>query len=138
MKYQEEMQYLIAYKMSRSADLGREVMINLEIMMGLTPEDAAQEVADYVSILDPPYSARILDMIDITKGELAKRMQLAEKCRAFDFALPQPWLDVFERRTALPYHMISSTTFWCYPPDSIFGIPVSGCKEVQAEIDRLL
>ncbi|MDX1373052.1 MAG: hypothetical protein R3321_11310 [Nitrososphaeraceae archaeon] len=69
----------------------------------------------------------------VTKAELAKRLELG----VFDMALPQPWLDKFVEDTGLDYGLVLSTTFWCYDKKSIFGFPVSGCSEVQKEIDRI-
>lgn len=71
-----------------------------------------------------------------TKADLARTMKLEEKCRAFDYALPQCWIDNIVKETILQYDVVLPTTFWVYEEGSIFGRPVSGLEFVQQEIDK--
>ena len=71
-----------------------------------------------------------------TKGDLAKAMQLEEKSRAFDYALPQCWIDQFCKNHPLGYDAVLSTTFWVYEDESTFGRPVSGLELVQKTIEE--
>ena len=71
-----------------------------------------------------------------TKGDLAKAMKLEEKCRAFDYALPQNWLDSFVKKHPFAYNAVLSTTFWVYEKGCTFGRPVSGLEAVQKAIEE--
>lgn len=72
-----------------------------------------------------------------TKGDLAREMGLNRRDVEYDKALPQGWLDEFVERTGLAYWLVTSTTFFVYDMGSpAFGRPVSGCKEVQEEIEK--
>jgi len=70
----------------------------------------------------------------ITKGELAKRMELDARFKGWDYALPQAWLDDFWHSHGFNYDLILSTTFWVY--DGIFGYPLSGDKQVNEAIKK--
>jgi len=71
----------------------------------------------------------------IKKPELAKKINLRF---AFDFSLPQEWLNAFTEKSKLEYSLIRSTTFWVYNGlNNICGYPVSGCTEVQEELNKL-
>jgi len=71
-----------------------------------------------------------------TKEDLAKEMQLKEKSRAFDYALPQCWLDTFYLDSPFTYDAVQSTTFWVYEHGYTFGRPVSGLELVQKTIEE--
>lgn len=87
----------------------------------------------------PPYTQEQLIKAGMTKRELIKRMQEAlvwATTEAYDPALPQGWLDEFVRETGLDYHLVLSTTVWVYGQGDHFGKPISGCVEVQREIEN--
>lgn len=79
-----------------------------------------------------------LEASGMTKRHLADKILLtkweAEGRCAFDYALPQQWLDEFVEKTGLDYGLVLSTTFWVYSKDSVFGYPVSGCSEVNNKL----
>ena len=84
------------------------------------------------------YSIEELDSMRITKRQLAEKTFLAKwekegRC-AFDYSLPQQWLDDFVERSGLDYNLVLSTTFWVYPEGSTFGYPISGCHEVNSKL----
>jgi hypothetical protein len=67
-----------------------------------------------------------------TKGELLKHMELDV---TVDTALPQQWLDQFVKQTGLDYHLVLGTTFFAYSDElNLFGVPVSGCYEVNQRL----
>lgn len=78
------------------------------------------------------YSIKELEEIQITKGDLSEL--LPKNIRAFDYALPQHWLDDISKvYNHLYYHLILSTTFWVYSdedPKYKWGGPMSLCTEV--------
>lgn len=90
---------------------------------------------------NPPFTAKQLEYLKITKKQAAQILKLEENYRAFDYALPQNWLDFFHNRfgwlQTMSYDLILSTTFWAYPKDASFGIPISICTEVQERIKEL-
>ena len=48
---------------------------------------------------------------------------------AFDYALPQEWLNEFSKH--IDYDLIRTTVVWAYPKEhSTFGVPVTCCEEV--------
>ena len=55
----------------------------------------------------------------------------------YDCAKPQDWLNEFSKwcdsyHQKVTYDIIRSTTVWSYDPTaSVFGVPVTCCKEVQ-------
>jgi hypothetical protein len=84
------------------------------------------------------YSIEELEAMRITKRDLADKILLSKweeegRC-AFDYALPQQWLDKFTDLAKIDYHLVLSTTFWVYQEGSVFGYPVSGCKEVNQKL----
>jgi hypothetical protein len=79
-----------------------------------------------------------LEKMQITKGQLSKYLPM-EKIRAFDYAMPQNWLDNFsEYMGKYYYNLILGSTFWVYSdemPGFSWGAPLSLCKEVQEKIE---
>lgn len=84
------------------------------------------------------YTVNELEAMRINKRELAEKILLskweAEGRCAFDYALPQQWLDKFTTLAKIDYNLVLSTTFWVYQEGSIFGYPVSGCTEVADKL----
>jgi hypothetical protein len=76
------------------------------------------------------FSTSLLKAMNLTKGELLKQMELTPETTV-DFALPQEWLDSFTKISKLDYYLILGTTYYAYPEESIFGLPISGCSEVN-------
>jgi len=76
-----------------------------------------------------------IEEMHVDKMELAKLMGLKETDGTFDYSLPQQWLNEQTKESELSYDLILSTTFWVYDKDQNFGHPVSGCTEVQQEIN---
>lgn len=70
-----------------------------------------------------------------SKRDLAENMGLKES-NSFDYALPQNWLDSFVGETGLDYNLVRSTTFMVYSKN-LFGEIVSGCFEVQEQINKI-
>lgn len=54
---------------------------------------------------------------------------------AVDYALPQQWLNEFVKKTGLDYDQVRFSTFYAYPETSTFGLPISGCYEVNKQLD---
>ena len=55
--------------------------------------------------------------------------------KIFDYALPEPWLVEFCKRTGLDRWLVLSSTVWCYDVKKVYGEPVSICTEVQSAIN---
>lgn len=77
-----------------------------------------------------PKTIRELKAMNAYKADLFKDMD-----GAFDYAMPQGWLDSFsdwckQADPTITYELIRSTTVWAYQ-DSI-GRPVTCCKEVAS------
>lgn len=72
-----------------------------------------------------------------TKGELIKKMAIKPDT-VFDYSLPQMWLDKFTKQSGLDYQVILGTTVYAYPKDGIFGIPISGCYEVNKQLEKFI
>ena len=88
----------------------------------------------------PPYTQKQLEAAGMTKGQLIERMIEAQWWHppeeVHDMALPQGWLDWFVEETGLDYHLVLGTTAWVYCVGELGGRPISGCVEVQEQIDR--
>ena len=85
--------------------------------------------------IHPPYTAKQLKTAGLTKQELIERMITLDLFRKYDTALPQYWLDWFVDISGLEYHLVLSTTVWCYDNPNC-PYPISGCTEVQRMIDK--
>ena len=77
------------------------------------------------------FSMEHLEAMKISKKEL---FDLMEVNVTVDFALPQDWLNFFIKVSNLSYQWVIATTFYAYPPEHSFGIPISGCTEVDQKI----
>ena len=81
------------------------------------------------------FTRKQLEKNRVTKKDLAEIIGLHSNI-TFDYAIPHDWLTEFAATTVFDYQFIRETCFTVYDT-GILGRIVSGCTEIQAEIDKM-
>ena len=69
----------------------------------------------------------------LSKEDIAKKMGVNH---AFDYSLPQSWLNDFCIKSGLEYSKVLHSTFSIYPPNNHFGEPCSAWDVCQKYINQ--
>ena len=84
------------------------------------------------------YTMEMIETFGWNKKDLLKKMIIDSELSTIgiDFAVPQYWLNQFVKDTKISYNWMISTTFYAYPPKHSFGLPISGCTEIDEVIKK--